>query len=185
MVKENVILVDIHDNEIGVMEKIEAHEKGLLHRAFSVFIFNSNGEFLLQRRNSAKYHSGGLLSNTCCSHPRKGEDVKDAAIRRLKEEMGMTAELISPFSFQYKSHLDHNLIENELDHVFIGFSDDVPIPNKDEVEAYCYVSSEVLMIGLEKQPNEYTAWLRICFNELMNYMNKSTIYEKISLKSKA
>ena len=102
MVKENVILVDIHDNEIGFMEKIEAHEKGLLHRAFSVFIFNSNGEFLLQRRNSAKYHSGGLWSNTCCSHPRKGEDVKDAAIRRLKEEMGMSAELISPFSFQYK-----------------------------------------------------------------------------------
>ena len=180
MVEENVVLVDVFDNEIGIMEKMEAHEKGLLHRAFSVFIFNSKGEILLQRRNLEKYHSGGLWSNTCCSHPRHGEAVKDAALRRLMEEMGMKADLLSAFSFQYKSQLDHNLVENELDHVFIGYSNDLPIPNKEEVEGYCYMSPEILEMGFEKHPNEYTTWLKICFKELMNYINKNTNYEKVS-----
>ena len=180
MEKENVILVDVHDNEIGLMEKMEAHEKGLLHRAFSVFIFNSKGEILLQKRSIEKYHSGGLWSNTCCSHPRAGEGLENAASRRLMEEMGMTTALVPTFSFQYKSNLDHNMIENELDHVFIGYSNDLPVLNKQEVESYCYMSPELIELGFERHPEEYTTWLKICFRELMNYMNKNKVYEKVS-----
>lgn len=180
MERENVILVDVHDNEIGVMEKMEAHEKGLLHRAFSVFIFNSKGEILLQKRSSEKYHSGGLWSNTCCSHPRVGEGLNKATSRRLMEEMGMSTTLFPTFSFQYKSNLDHNMIENELDHVFIGYSNDIPVLNKEEVESYCYMSPELIELGFEKHPDEYTTWLKICFKELMNYINKNNVYEKVS-----
>ena len=180
MKKENVILVDLDDQEIGVMEKMEAHEKGLLHRAFSVFIFNSEGEILLQKRDSKKYHSGGLWSNTCCSHPRPGENIYEAANRRLDEEMGMKANLLPAFSFIYKAHLDQNLIENELDHIFIGYSNDLPIINISEVENYCYVSPELLTLGIEKHPEEYSAWLKICFQELLNHINKNSYYEKIS-----
>ena len=178
MEKENVILVDAYDNEIGLMEKMEAHEKGALHRAFSVFIFNSKGDIILQKRSREKYHSGVLWSNTCCSHPRPGESLSEATNRRLMEEMGMSTELFHTFSFQYKSKLDHNMIENELDHVFIGYSNDIPEPNKDEVEGYCYMSPDVLGMGFEKHPEEYTEWLKICFKELMNYINK--LYEKVS-----
>jgi isopentenyl-diphosphate delta-isomerase len=177
---ERVILVDNFDNQIGTMEKMEAHRKGLLHRAFSIFIFNSKGEILLQKRNSGKYHSGGLWSNTCCSHPRPEESLVDAAKRRLQEEMGMKTKLISAFSFQYKSHLDHNLTEHELDHVFIGYSNELPIVNAEEVDGYCYVSPELLELGLEKHPSDYSAWLKICFNELMNHINLNTYYEKVS-----
>jgi isopentenyl-diphosphate delta-isomerase len=180
MEKENVILVDVHDNEIGLMEKMEAHEKGLLHRAFSVFIFNSKGEILLQKRSREKYHSGGLWSNTCCSHPRPGEGLGKAVSRRLMEEMGMNTKLFPTFSFQYKSNLDHNMIENELDHVFIGYSNDLPKLNKKEVESYCYMSPELIELGLESHPDEYTTWLKICFKELMNHMNKNEVYEKVS-----
>jgi len=180
MEKENVVLVDVYDNEIGVMEKMEAHEKGVLHRAFSVFIFNSEGEILLQKRSSEKYHSGGLWSNTCCSHPRVGEGLDSATSRRLMEEMGMSTALFPIFSFQYKSNLDHDMIENELDHVFIGYSNDIPVPNKDEVETYCYMSPDLLALGFEKHPDEYTTWLKICFKELMNYINKDKVYEKVS-----
>ncbi|MFB0925503.1 MAG: isopentenyl-diphosphate Delta-isomerase [Vicingaceae bacterium] len=180
MYKEDVILVDIHDNELGVMEKMEAHRKGLLHRAFSIFIFNSQGEILLQKRASEKYHSGGLWSNTCCSHPRKGESTLAAANRRLNEEMGMKASLTHAFSFQYRAELDKELIEHELDHVFIGYSNDLPQINPDEVESYCYISPELLQIGLEKHDNEYTEWLKICYNELMNHQNQNTSHEKVS-----
>ena len=180
MEKENVILVDVHDNEIGIMEKMEAHRKGLLHRAFSIFIFNSKGEILLQKRNSEKYHSGGLWSNTCCSHPRPGESLIKATSRRLKEEMGMKTEIFPAFSFQYKSHLDHNLIEHELDHVYVGYSNELPCVNTDEVEGYCYLSAELLELGLEKHPSDYSSWLKICFNELMNHINLNTYYEKVS-----
>jgi isopentenyl-diphosphate delta-isomerase len=180
MEKENVILVDIYDNEIGVMEKMEAHQKGVLHRAFSVFIFNSKGEILLQKRNSEKYHSGGLWSNTCCSHPRVGEGLERATSRRLMEEMGMSTTLLPIFSFQYKSNLDHAMIEHELDHVFIGYSNEIPKPNKEEVEDYRYMSPELIELEFKKHPDEYTTWLKICFKELMNYINKNKVYEKVS-----
>jgi isopentenyl-diphosphate delta-isomerase len=174
MNKEKVILVDPLDNELGTMEKMEAHRKGKLHRAFSIFIFNSKGEILLQKRNSEKYHSGGLWSNTCCSHPRLGESTLNAANRRLKEEMGMKANLENIFSFQYKAELDQDLIEHELDHVFIGYSDDMPKINPEEVENFCYVAPELLEIGLEKHKNEYTEWLKICFDQLMNHQHKKS-----------
>ncbi len=180
MENENVVLVDPQDNEIGVMEKMEAHKKGLLHRAFSVFIFNSKGEVLLQKRSSEKYHSGGLWSNTCCSHPRPGEGLSSATNRRLMEEMGMSTTLFPAFSFQYKSNLDHNMIENELDHVYIGYSNDTPEPNSEEVEGYCYMPPEILLMGFEKHPEEYTAWLKICFKELMNYINQNDTHEKVN-----
>jgi isopentenyl-diphosphate delta-isomerase len=179
MEKEKVVLVDVNDNEIGVMEKMEAHEKGLLHRAFSIFIFNSKGEILLQKRSNKKYHSGGLWSNTCCSHPRPGEELNRATSRRLMEEMGMSTTLFPTFSFQYKSNLDHDMIEHELDHVYVGYSNDIPEPNKEEVEGYCYLLPETLELGFEKNPGEYTEWLKICFKELMNYINKTNTYEKV------
>lgn len=180
MKKEEVVLVDIFDNELGVMEKIEAHEKGALHRAFSIFIFNSKGEVLLQKRAKSKYHCGELWSNTCCSHPRKNESLDDATARRLYEEMGMKVELLPSFSFIYKAELDHNLTEHELDHVYIGYSNDIPLYNTDEVEGYCYLSPEDLLLGFEKHPEEYTPWLKICFKELITNINKNTHYEKVS-----
>lgn len=179
MKNEEVILVDIEDNEIGVMEKMEAHKKGVLHRAFSIFIFNSKGEILLQKRALQKYHSGGLWSNTCCSHPRKGESNLAAANRRLFEEMGMKAKLSHAFSFIYKSELDQNLIEHELDHVFIGYSNNLPQINTDEVDSYCYMSPELLQLGIEKHESDYTEWLKICFSELINHLTKNISYEKV------
>ena len=177
---DEVILVDSRDNELGTIEKMEAHQKGILHRAFSIFIFNSKGEILLQKRNSEKYHSGGLWSNTCCSHPRPGENLTQATKRRLMEEMGMKAELFPTFSFQYKAHLDNNLIEHELDHVYVGYSNELPIVNTDEVEGYCYLSPELIELGLDKHPSDYSSWLKICFKELMNHINKNRYYEKVS-----
>ena len=129
-----VVLVDENDNELGVMKKMLAHEKGVLHRAFSVFIFNSKGELLLQQRANHKYHSAGLWTNTCCSHPRPNETIKDAAHRRLFEEMGMVCDLKIIDNFIYKANFDNGLIEHEFDYIIKGFSDAVPAINKDEVE---------------------------------------------------
>ena len=169
---EEVVLVDQNNNVIGYMEKMEAHEKGLLHRAFSVFIFNSNNELLLQQRAISKYHSGGLWTNTCCSHPRKNEKFIDAANRRLVEEMGMSVELEKAFSFTYKADLDHNLIEHELDWVFIGKSDDLPVINKEEVESYKYISFQDLVKDIDDNPDVYTEWLKICLNKVSEHISK-------------
>lgn len=174
-----VILVDEKDQEIGQMEKLEAHEKGLLHRAFSIFIFNSLGEILLQKRAKEKYHSGGLWSNTCCSHPRPGESNQAAATRRLREEMGMYTELLPTFSFIYKSELDKGLTEHEFDHVFIGFTDDIPHLNPDEADDYCYISPSLLRIGIKNHPEEYSEWLKICFGELEKYMDHFKYQNKV------
>ena len=135
---EYVILVDSNDSEIGVMEKMEAHEKGVLHRAFSVIIYNSKGEMLLQQRALHKYHSGGLWTNACCSHPRPGETIVDAGIRRLSEEMGLVAELSVKTHFIYKASFDNGLTEHEFDHVFTGTYQGSIDPNPEEVSAYCY-----------------------------------------------
>ena len=162
---EKVILVSEHDEPIGEMEKIEAHEKGLLHRAFSVFIFNSNGELLLQQRALDKYHSGGLWTNTCCSHPRPNEKTIDAAKRRLMEEMGLEA-LIEPlFSFTYKANFENNLIEHEFDHVFSGITDQIPLINEVEVASWKYISIENLILDMESSPENYTAWFKIIFSQ--------------------
>jgi isopentenyl-diphosphate delta-isomerase len=165
---EKVILVDKNDNEVGTMEKQEAHVKGLLHRAFSVFIFNDKNELLLQRRAVNKYHSGGLWTNTCCSHPRQNEKTEDAAKRRLLEEMGMRSTLKKQFDFVYKAKLDNNLYEHEFDHVFFGFTNDLPIINPEEVEEYTYKTLEDIGNEMKAIPDKYTEWFKICFREVVN-----------------
>lgn len=159
-----IILVNENDEPIGVAEKLEAHQKGLLHRAFSVFIYrkNLNGlEILLQKRHSKKYHSGGLWTNTCCSHPLYDETLKEAAEKRLKEEMGVTAELFEVGVFHYRAEVGNSLIENEMDHVFIGeFVNSKIKPNPEEVEEYAWVEIENLKTDLASNPKKYTAWLK-------------------------
>lgn len=164
---EQVILVNKFDEPQGSMEKMEAHQKGLLHRAFSIFIFNSKNELLLQQRAKDKYHSAGLWTNTCCSHPRLGESNIEAAKRRLREEMGMECVLTEVFSFIYNAPLENGLIENEFDYVFFGISDDLPIVNPNEVQCYRYVNLKVLQNDINKQPQLYTSWLKICLNEVV------------------
>ena len=172
MSMENVILVDEKDNQVGLMPKLEAHQKGLLHRAFSVFIFNSDYKLLLQKRASSKYHSGGLWTNTCCSHPRDGEDTIDAANRRLNEEMGIKTSLRKVFDFIYTAKLDNNLIENEFDHVFYGVYDIDPIINKDEAEDFKWVDMETLKNDIENNKDQYTVWFKIAFDYFYNYLKK-------------
>ena len=158
MMQEQVILVDSNDTETGVMEKMEAHRKARLHRAVSVFIVNSKGDWLLQRRALGKYHSNGLWTNTCCSHPKPGESSIDAAHRRLMEEMGMKAKLRELFHFIYKEPLDNELTEYELDHVFVGISDDEPNINTDEVLSWKYVNYQTLKQDIAENPENYTVW---------------------------
>ena len=160
---EEVILVDESDTPLGTMEKMEAHRRALLHRAFSVFIFNSKGEMLLQQRAPGKYHSAGLWTNACCSHPRPGEDTRDAAVRRLREELGFTSELEEIFHFTYKSEFGNGLTEFEFDHVFIGTSDAPVYPNLAEVSHYRYQTLKEIRESLQAQPELFTSWFRLAF----------------------
>jgi isopentenyl-diphosphate delta-isomerase len=169
MASEEVILVNENDEALGTMEKMEAHQKGVLHRAFSIFIYNSQGEMLLQRRALNKYHSGGLWTNTCCSHPKAGESIEEAAKRRLMEEMGMACELQPKFNFIYKSILDHGMTEHELDHVMIGTTDASPNINPEEVAEYSYVSVDEIVEDLKNQPEKYTSWFTICLQKVLHY----------------
>lgn len=159
-----VILVNKHDEELGSMEKLEAHIQGKLHRAFSVLVFNARQELLLQRRAFGKYHSEGLWTNTCCSHPQPGETLLDAAHRRLNEEMGMHTELQAKFYFIYRAELDHNLIEHELDHVLIGFSQEEPNINEDEVLEYKWMALTDIEADIKAHPSSYTAWFKTIIN---------------------
>lgn len=168
---EYVILVDKNDSPLGTMEKMEAHEKGLLHRAFSVFLFNDKKELLLQQRAFSKYHSGGLWTNTCCSHPRENETVEQAAKRRLMEEMGLKAEVQKEFSFIYKAKLDNNLTEHELDHVLIGTYNGIPDINPNEVANWKYMSMKDIEKDMEEAPESYTEWFKIVFNEVQERIN--------------
>ena len=165
MIQQNVILVDEHDREVGLMEKMEAHHKGLLHRAFSVLVFNENGELLLQRRAFGKYHSEGLWTNTCCSHPYPGESILEAGKRRLFEEMGFTCELSEVFSFIYKAELENGLIEHELDHVLVGFSEETPHLNLEEVSAFKWMNVDEIKADIKENSSHYTAWFRILIEE--------------------
>ncbi len=165
-----VVLVDSDDNQIGVSEKMEAHRKALLHRAVSVFICNSKGEWLLQRRALDKYHSKGLWTNTCCSHPYPNESSIDAANRRLMEEMGMRCELNELFSFTYKEVLDNDLTEYEFDHVFIGISDEKPTINLEEVMEFKYIDFSDLHKDIGLNPNNYTVWFKMIY-ERVNELN--------------
>ena len=169
---ESVILVDTNDNELGEMQKMEAHYKGILHRAFSIFIFNTKGELLLQQRALNKYHSGGKWTNTCCSHPRIGETTQNAANRRLREEMGMECSLNYVFNFTYYAEIMDGLYEHEFDHVYFGTSDYEPVINPTEVLNYKYISLDNLENELILNPEDYTEWLKICFNLVKeNYKN--------------
>lgn len=166
MKREEVILVDEHDEPCGVMEKMEAHEKGLLHRAFSVFIFNERGEMLIHQRAMGKYHSGGLWTNACCSHPRPGEDTEAAAHRRLMEEMRIDCELHRQFSFMYKAGLDNGMTEHEYDHVYFGHYNDFPDPDPKEVMAWKYISPEAMAAEIEQSPENYTQWFKIALQHI-------------------
>lgn len=168
---EEVILVDEFDNELGTMEKMEAHVKGVLHRAFSIFIFNSKGELLLQQRALHKYHSAGLWTNTCCSHQRLNETSSAAAKRRLVEEMGMHSTLEKAFTFIYKSKFDNDLTEHELDHVFIGEDNELPAINPKEVANYKYISLTELQAEIDQHPEEFTTWFRICLPRVIAFRN--------------
>ena len=163
--EELVVLVDENDKKIGLMPKMEAHEKAVLHRAFSVFIFNKDGDLMLQQRAGHKYHSPLLWTNTCCSHQRDGETNLEAGKRRLFEEMGFNADLKEVFSFVYKAPFDNGLTEHELDHVMVGYYENEPKINKDEVEAYRWMALEDVRTDIEKNPHIYTAWFKIIFNE--------------------
>jgi len=163
--EENVILVDLLDNQLGLMPKMEAHEKAVLHRAFSVFIFNDEGELMLQQRAAHKYHSPLLWTNTCCSHQRDGESNIEAGKRRLIEEMGFKTNLKEIFSFVYKAPFDNGLTEHELDHVMIGNFNGTPKINTDEVASYKWMTLEAVKKDIELQPKLYTAWFKIIFKE--------------------
>ena len=167
---EQVILVNPQDEPIGVMEKMEAHQKGLLHRAFSVFVFNKKGEMLLQQRAKEKYHSGGLWTNTCCSHPAPGESTDAAAVRRLQEEMGFQTPLKESFSFMYKTTFDNGLTEHEIDHVFIGEYEDAIEPNPAEVEHYEYRTMDNIRDAIQHTPHLFTSWFKIAFPVLETYL---------------
>jgi len=165
--KDYLILVDEHDQQYGKLEKQLVHELGLLHRAFSVFIFNKKGELLLQQRSDEKYHSAGLWTNTCCSHPRFGEEIKDSVARRLEEEMGMNCKLEFAFSFIYKSTFDNGLTEHEFDHVFFGISDELPVPDKAEVKNWKYLPINLIRKDIAENPGQYTVWFKMVFERVM------------------
>ncbi len=173
-VQENMlVLVNENDEPLGLMEKMEVHRKALLHRAFSVFIFNSEGEMLLQRRAFEKYHSGGLWTNACCSHPYPDESPVAAATRRMKEELGFETEVVPAFHFIYKAALDNELTEHEFDHVLVGTHDGAVFPNRDEVVDFRYIGMEALKTSLENQPDQYTAWFKIAFPLLEAYLERN------------
>lgn len=162
---EQVILVDEADNERGAMEKLEAHRKGELHRAFSVFIFNGAGEMLLQKRAATKYHSSGLWTNACCSHPRPGENTLSAAHRRLKEEMGLDAVLIHKTSFVYKTVFENGLTEHEFDHIYTGITDAQPLPDPGEVAEFAWLQPDVIKQMIKEKPGDFTSWFKIAIDK--------------------
>ena len=168
--EEQVILVNEKDEPIGLMGKMEAHEKGLLHRAFSVFVFNSKQEVLLQQRAACKYHSPNLWTNSCCSHPRVGETNQQAGERRLQEEMGLQVPLQEVFSFIYKAPFDNGLTEHEYDHVLIGYSDAQPQINPEEVASWKWLSLEAIKEDILQVPEQYTAWFKIIFEEFYHHL---------------
>lgn len=161
---ERVILVDERDRQVGSAEKMRAHAEGLLHRAFSIFVFDGRGRLLLQQRAISKYHSGGLWSNTCCGHPRPGETIAAAARRRLAEEMNFGCDLRDGFKFLYRAELDNGLTEHEYDHVLVGSFEGEPLPNPAEVGAWRWAEMDELLCDLRERPEDYSYWLRVALD---------------------
>lgn len=172
MFEEKVILVNTLDEQIGLMNKLEAHEKAELHRAFSVFVLNNKNEIMLQQRAKQKYHSPLLWTNTCCSHQREGETNLQAGTRRLFEEMGFSTELKELFHFIYKAPFDNGLTEHELDHVMIGYFNDDPKINAEEVESWKWMAIEDVKNDMKMNPHEYTIWFKIIFDEFYHYIEQ-------------
>ncbi len=175
---EKVILVNESDEPIGLMEKMEAHEKAVLHRAFSVFVFDDAGRMLLQRRAHSKYHSPGLWTNTCCSHQREGESSEVAAHRRLEEEMGFDCDLQEVFTFIYKAEFDNGLTEHELDHVLIGKWTGEPDFNKEEVSEWKYIALDELSADIKANADHYTVWFKIAYPKVLDFVNKNSLVKK-------
>lgn len=170
MLEEKVILVDKNDRPVGLMPKLEAHQKALLHRAFSVFVMNQKGEMMLQKRALHKYHSPGLWTNTCCSHQRENETNIEAGKRRLQEEMGFVTDLQEVFSFIYKAPFDNGLTEHEFDHVMLGFYEQSPVINPQEVADWKWEHPEKIKAAILKQPQQYTEWFKIIFERFYDYL---------------
>ncbi len=170
---DQVVLVDHNDVEIGLEEKLKAHQNGgKLHRAISIFIFNKKGEVMLQQRASTKYHGGGLWSNTVCSHPREGENAVQASHRRLKEEMGFDCEMHEVFAFEYTAKMDKGLTEHEYDHVVFGSYTKSPKPNPEEVQDWKWVDLKELKSSVEKDPKNYSPWLKICMDDVITHYDE-------------
>ena len=173
--EEQVILVNQNDEQIGLMPKLQAHKEALLHRAFSVFILNDKNEVMLQQRAADKYHSPLLWTNTCCSHQRNGENNISAGKRRLQEEMGFQVDLKELFSFIYKAPFDNGLTEHELDHVMVGYSNQDPNINREEVEAWKWMSLEAIKQDMKDHPESYTAWFKIIFEKFYHFIEAQKI----------
>jgi isopentenyl-diphosphate delta-isomerase len=169
---EKVILVDENDRELGTEEKERAHREGRLHRAFSVFVFDARGRLLLQRRSRTKYHSAGLWTNTCCSHPRPGERVEAAALRRLREEMGIECELRSVFPLLYRAELEGGMTEHEYDHVLVGECGRDPAPDPDEVDDWAWVDAAEVRREVAEAPERFTHWFRLALPELLDRLDR-------------
>lgn len=176
--EDKIVLVSEHDDMIGIMDKMEAHRQGLLHRAFSIYIFNSKGEMLLQQRALTKYHSGGLWTNACCSHPMPGEKVKEAAERRLMEELGFETTIEKIFDFVYKAEFENGLTEHEFDHVFAGEYEGELNVDPEEVKDYTYTGISAIKNMLEQDPQKFTAWFHIAFPKIEDWW--ASRYQNIS-----
>ena len=172
MAEEQVILVNEQDEKIGLMPKMEAHEKACLHRAFSVFVFNNQNELMLQQRALNKYHSPGLWTNTCCSHQRDGETNIEAGKRRLQEEMGFVTNLEESISFIYKTPFDNGLTEHEYDHVLLGVYNDTPNINKEEVADWKWMSLEDIKSDIKRSSSQYTEWFKIIFDRFYEHIKR-------------
>lgn len=175
--RDKVIVVNESDEWTGTADKLQAHKEGLLHRAFSVFVLNTNNEMLIQKRADGKYHSAGLWSNACCSHPMPGESTVSAAHRRLQEELGFDCEIEELFTYRYKTDVGNGLIENEYDHIYIGQYDGVPQLNKDEVGDYAYVNLDDLADQLRSDPQIFTTWFRMLLPRFLEHVKQ---YEKVA-----
>lgn len=171
-IRNEVLLVDHNDKPLGVMDKLEAHQKGLLHRAFSVFVFNSKNQLLLQQRATTKYHGAGLWTNTCCSHPLMDEEVLDAAHERLSYEMGITCSLSLLYRFVYNEKVENNLTEHEFDYVYVGSSNDAPSPNADEVNDYKWIDIGELFEIIEAHPDKFTVWFKMALPKVVDKLRK-------------
>lgn len=172
--QEHVILVDENDRQIGTCEKLEAHQKGLLHRAFSVFLFNSKGELLIHQRADQKYHTGGLWSNTCCSHPAPDEPIEEGIRRKLIQEMGINTPVKKMFEFSYSAKFDNGLTENELDYVYFGEYNEAPNPNPEEVQAWKYSSFEEIKKEVRNDESRFTPWFKMLLKKVEEHYYKTT-----------